>query len=213
MKLRTGSGSVVDPVGTAVQGHILSESLPRLPRHSCPLCALSASFFSLSFPSILHLFKIKYYNNFLRKHPTLALSLSPPPLLPGGLTHTDNSSTMPPRVTLHNQPSAHPTLKGKSPITAPVLAAEDVDIASDETDELAEDTVDSLDDPNSLQPQWETLSASASASASGNKLAKKPRQKPPAVRTPGQPLLSMTRIETIVNADRMCPLCQDSPPH
>lgn len=81
----------------------------------------------------------------------------------------------------------------------PMNTGEDADMASDEMDELAEDTVESLDDPNTTQPQWETISSSAP----GKVLAKKPRPKPPAVRTPGQSLVSMSRIDTIVNADRM----------
>lgn len=114
---------------------------------------------------------------------------------------------MAPRVTLyssssgtHPRQSANTKPKGKERSVAE-MDVDEVEPLSDETDELVDDTIESLDDPNTTQPQWETISSSVAAKS----VVKRVRQKPPANRTPGQSLVSLNRIETIVNADRTFP--------
>ncbi|KAI5122787.1 hypothetical protein M0805_000131 [Coniferiporia weirii] len=120
---------------------------------------------------------------------------------------------MAPRITIHSSanggkswPDTQTASRGKKRLDAPANPQHgDVDYESDGTDELGSvghpygpGSQSDLDDPDALQPQWETIST---MDASSKSAAKKPRQKPPTTRLPGQSLIPLSRVETVVQSD------------
>ncbi|KAH8114518.1 hypothetical protein DFH11DRAFT_223762 [Phellopilus nigrolimitatus] len=121
---------------------------------------------------------------------------------------------MAPRITIHTPANgkswhgAQSVPKGKERLDSPPIVSlqTEADYESDGTDELDafSRTNGALpqgpDAATSLQPQWETISTTTT-SASAKSAVKKPRQKPPTTRTPGQSLIPMSRVESIIQVD------------